>query len=85
MTGRLGGDGARFTSDITLFDHFSLFIADELSQIRICLSSAPHHDRTTLIVKPAALRSRRLDVILAAGQAIKNPGGFLIHQGIEIE
>jgi hypothetical protein len=31
VTGLLGGDGVRFTSDITLFDHFSLFIADELS------------------------------------------------------
>jgi hypothetical protein len=65
VTGLLGGDGVRFTSDITLFDHFSLFIADELSLKRICLGSAAHRVRTTLIVK-AALRGRWLEVILAA-------------------
>ena len=46
-----GGDGARFTSDITLLDHFSLFITDQLSYIRIALGTAAHHDRATLIVK----------------------------------
>ena len=56
MTGRLGGDGARFTSDITLFVHFSLFITDELSYITTVLGSAAHHDRTTLIVKACVLR-----------------------------
>jgi hypothetical protein len=51
VTGRLGGDGVRFTSDITLFDHFSLFITDQLSYIGIALGTAAHHDRATLIVK----------------------------------
>jgi hypothetical protein len=55
MTGRLGGDGARFTSDITLFDHFSLFITDQLSYIGIALGTAAHHDRATLIVKACPL------------------------------
>jgi hypothetical protein len=55
MTGRLGGDGARFTSDITLFDHFSLFITDQLSYIGIALGTAAHHDRATLIVKARPL------------------------------
>lgn len=55
MTGRLGGDGARFTSDITLFDHFSLFITDQLSYIGIALGTAAHHDRAVLIVKARPL------------------------------
>ena len=55
MTGRLGGDGARFTSDITLFVHFSLFITDQLSYIGIALSSEARHDRASLIVKACPL------------------------------
>ena len=57
MTGLLGGDGARFTSDITLFDHFSLFITDQLSYIEIALGTAAHYDRAALIVKARPLLS----------------------------